>query len=162
MLVHPGLCRTCSETPNTRFLATRTVNRFRKSLLATRIIAIATLSFQTTSMKPVTRQCQCRPVGPWSRTPQSINFSLFLVSIITINNKFWTQTCAKQSHVRSIVWGGLCCLDIGFRHKVPPRLGTITTIRLFFVTVVTVGYSCLVLSCKHVRVMYTPLHPTFI
>ena len=40
-------------------------------------------------------------------------------------------------NVLTAVWGGLCCLDIGFRHKVPPRPGTM-------INMVTAGYSCLV------------------
>ena len=44
-------------------------------------------------------------------------------------------------HVLTAVWGGLCCLDIGFRHMVPPRPGTM-------INMVTAGYSCLVFSLQ--------------
>ena len=50
---------------------------------------------------------------------------------------FNMETVPNSLHVLTAVWGGLCCLDIGFRHIVPPRPGTM-------INMVTAGYSCLV------------------
>ena len=57
-----------------------------------------------------------------------------LLLVHTIMNDIITISCDPE-------FGGLCCLDIGFHHIIPPRPGTMNNM-------VTAGYSCLVISLQ--------------
>ena len=74
----------------------------------------------------------------------SVNANKFFI-VPRINHHYNLNSGLKpvpnSLHVLTSIWGGLCCLDIGFRHIVPPRPGTM-------INMVTAGYSCLVFSLQ--------------
>ena len=65
-----------------------------------------------------------------------------------MNKNSGLKPVANSLDVRTTAWGELCCLDIGFRHIVPPQLGTINNIN-------TVGYSCQVFSFQMIHSIRT-------
>ena len=55
------------------------------------------------------------------------SFVLFFIAIIKINTNPGLKPVPTSFGVRTTAWEGLCCLDIGFRHMIPPWLGAIVT-----------------------------------
>ena len=50
-----------------------------------------------------------------------------IIAIIKINKNAGLKPMPNSLDVRATAWEGLCCMDIGFRHMIPPWLCAIMT-----------------------------------